>query len=591
MLPLLVGMLISASEIPSPLALEFSPDGRQLAVGDGANDCVAFIHPGIHEVTGRIALQGTPKGMAWDPKSGRLMVSEFGAGEVAEIDPQKAQVIRRFTVGRYPHGLAVAEERRLLLVGDWGLGELRIIDLAKGEQTARIPVDRQPTGVAVSAGESFAVVSHLVPNTAATVPDHAAAVAIIDLEAMKKTATVRLPTGSTNVQDVCTSADGSTAYVVHTIGRFHLPTTQLDRGWVNTNALSIIDLAEGRRRATVLLDQVMDGAADPWGVTAGPAGKRLYVTLAGVHQLAVIDLERLSKLIASGPASLAEDLSALHRDGVMRRIDLPAKGPRGISASADGGRVAMAGYFTGNVILTDAEGAEVSAIPLAPLQEPDAARRGELAYHDANRCFQRWLSCASCHPDARSDGLNWDLLNDGIGNPKNARSMVFSHLTPPVMSLGVRDKMETAVHAGFVHIQFTEPESGDVESVISYLESLEPLPSPHLKPDGSLSDAAARGKRIFNRRSVGCASCHPEPLFTALQLKDVGTTGSLDQGAARFDTPSLRELWRTQPYLHDGRAATVREVLTDQNPDDLHGTTSSLSPREIDDLVAYLLSI
>ncbi|MCH7228858.1 cell surface protein [Haloferula sp. A504] len=552
---------------------------------------MALIHPGIHEVTQRIALQGTPKGLAWDPRSGRLMVAEFGAGQVAEIDPESAEVVRRLPVGRYPHGLAVAPERRLLLVGDWGLGELRIIDLGEDGKTTRIPVDRQPTGVAVSADESFAVVSHLVPNTAATVPDHAAAVAIIDLESMEKTATVRLPTGSTNVQDACIGADGATAYVVHTIGRFHLPTTQLDRGWVNTNALSVIDLAKGSRRATVLLDQVMDGAADPWGVTAGPAGKRLYVTLAGVHQLAVIDLDRLSKLIASSPASLSEDLSALHRENVMRRIDLPAKGPRGISVSAAGDRLAMAGYFTGNVILTDPDGDGATSIPLAPPQEPDAARRGEIAFHDANRCFQRWLSCASCHPDARSDGLNWDLLNDGIGNPKNARSMVFSHLTPPVMSLGVRDQTATAVRAGFVHIQFTEPEPGEVESVMAYLQSIEPLPSPYREPDGSLSEAATRGKKIFNRRSVGCASCHPEPLFTKLEMEDVGTTGSLDQGAALFDTPSLRELWRTPPYLHDGRAATVREVLTDHNLDDLHGTTSALTEREIDDLVAYLLSI
>ena len=55
------------------------------------------------------------------------------------------------------------------------------------------------------------------------------------------------------------------------------------------------------------------------------------------------------------------------------------------------------------------------------------------------------------------DGLNWDLLNDGLGNPKNAKSMVWSHRTPPVMSRGVRDKMETAAKAGFTHIQFTTP--------------------------------------------------------------------------------------------------------------------------------------
>ncbi|MGC9328089.1 MAG: cell surface protein, partial [Candidatus Hinthialibacter sp.] len=42
-------------------------------------------------------------------------------------------------------------------------------------------------------------------------------------------------------------------------------------------------------------------------------------------------------------------------------------------------------------------------------------RRGEMLFHDASICFQKWQSCSSCHPNARADGLNWDLLNDGVG--------------------------------------------------------------------------------------------------------------------------------------------------------------------------------
>jgi cytochrome c peroxidase len=47
---------------------------------------------------------------------------------------------------------------------------------------------------------------------------------------------------------------------------------------------------------------------------------------------------------------------------------------------------------------------------------------GEFVFHDARHCFQRWLSCSTCHPDARVDGMNWDRVNDGVGSPKNARS-------------------------------------------------------------------------------------------------------------------------------------------------------------------------
>lgn len=591
MLTPLVTSLSMAAEYHSPIDTAFSPDGSRLAASDYTHSSVALIDPVTGEVDGKVELGGTPAGLAWDAKDGHLFVAGFGAGWVAEIDAADKSVVRHHQVGRYPRGVAVAPQRRWLVAGDWGLGQLTVIDLTSGETRASIPVGTQPSSVAVTPDESLAVVSHLVPATAATEPGHASSVAIVDLEKGITLGFVKLPTGSTNVRELTVSADGKFAYVVHTIGRFHLPTTQLDRGWVNTNALSVIDLTAGKRSATVLLDQVMDGAADPWGVAVDPRGEKLYVTLSGVHQLAIVDLQGLSKLIASDTGGLADDLSALHREGVMRRVDLEAKGPRGIDVSADGSRVAVAAYFAGKVVLLDREGSAPVSVALGDQPEPDIVRRGEIAYHDAEHCFQRWLSCASCHPDARSDGLNWDLLNDGIGNPKNARSMLFSDRTPPVMSLGVRDRMETAVEAGFKHIQFTEPEAENVDSVSAYLASLEPLPSPHLKPDGGLTESAKRGKEIFNRRSVGCAHCHPEPLFTALALRDVGTGGPLDQGANRFDTPTLRELWRTPPYLHDGRAATLREVLVDHNPDDDHGAVSDLKPAEIDDLIEYLLTL
>ena len=58
-----------------------------------------------------------------------------------------------------------------------------------------------------------------------------------------------------------------------------------------------------------------------------------------------------------------------------------------------------------------------------------------------------------------------------------------------------------------------------------------------------------------------------------------------------FDTPSLRELWMTYPFLHDGRAATLREVLTTFNADDRHGKTNDLSEIELTALEAFLRSL
>jgi cytochrome c peroxidase len=203
--------------------------------------------------------------------------------------------------------------------------------------------------------------------------------------------------------------------------------------------------------------------------------------------------------------------------------------------------------------------------------------------------MQGWQSCASCHPDdARMDGLDWDLLNDGIGNPKNTKSLLFAHRTPPSMSLGVRETAESAVRAGIEHILFTKQPEEVPAAMDEYLKSLKPVPSPYLV-HGKPAAAAKRGKKVFTQ--AGCAVCHPPGLFTDLHRYDVGTRRAFDRPTDAFYTPTLIELWRTAPYLHDGSAATVRDVLTTRNPHDQHGVTSNLTSREIEDLCAYLLSL
>jgi hypothetical protein len=49
-------------------------------------------------------------------------------------------------------------------------------------------------------------------------------------------------------------------------------------------------------------------------------------------------------------------------------------------------------------------------------------------------------------------------------------------------------------------------------------------------------------------------------------------------------------MWRSAPYLYDGRALTMAEVLTTCNPKDTHGVTKSLSPEEVNSLAEFILS-
>jgi cytochrome c peroxidase len=209
-------------------------------------------------------------------------------------------------------------------------------------------------------------------------------------------------------------------------------------------------------------------------------------------------------------------------------------------------------------------------------------------FHDAQYCYQKWLSCSSCHPGgARPDGLNWDLMLDGVGNAKNTKSLLLAHQTPPTTATGARPNAEASVRAGYTNIQFAGRPEEDIVPVDAYLKSLRPLPSPYLE-NGQLSAAAVRGKRIFERN--GCPGCHSGPLYTDLRLHRVGTGRGREKDTA-FDTPTLIEVWRTAPYLHDGRAATLQDVFTAPGRLPPHGLASRLKPAEIQDLVAFISSL
>ena len=245
-------------------------------------------------------------------------------------------------------------------------------------------------------------------------------------------------------------------------------------------------------------------------------------------------------------------------------------------------RLEALNHFEGFVV-------ERSFARLGPPVVWDIIRRGEVLFHDAVYCRQQWQSCVSCHPDARADGINWDLLNDGINNHKNTKSLLLSHETPPSMATGVRPDAETAVRAGVNGILFAYIPQTDYFAIDEYLKSLRPVPSPYLV-NGKLSDSAKRGKLLFNDARTSCSLCHPESNdYTDLKSHDVGTTG-LDYYKA-YDTPTLIEVWRTAPYLHDGRYATIRELIVEGKHFAHDDRLDLLTEQEIDDLVEFVLSL
>ncbi len=591
---------VYADEYLSPLDVIADGSGRTLYIAEATSGQVAVLDVGTCSVTGAIKISAPPSGMALSADGSTLYVTGAAPdGNVFVVDTKNGKISRRIAVGHTPNSPVISPDGKTLYVCNQFDNNVSVVDLGSGKESARISVTREPVAAAVTSDGRTLFVANLLP-AGPTDGDYAAAeVSVIDTSSNKVVAAIKLPNGSASLHDIAISPDGKYAYITHILARYQLPTTQLERGWMNTNALTIIDVANKTLFNTVLLDDVDLGAANPWGVACTADGKYICVTTAGTHELHVIDSAMLRDKIARAQAGekvsdatssaedIPNDLSFLVT--LKKRLKLAGNGPRGLVVI--GTKAYIAEYFTDSLGVIDINPEirpKAESIPLGPKKNLTVVRKGEMFFHDADLCFQKWQSCASCHPgSARSHALNWDLLNDGLGNPKNTKSLLLAHKTPPAMAMGVRADAETAVRAGIRHIQFAVRPEEDAVAIDEYLKSLKPVPSPHLVK-GKLSQSATRGRKLFE--SQGCASCHSGEFYTDMKKYDFGMGKWLDEGQA-FDTPTLIEVWRTAPYLHDGRAGTIMDVLTKCNPGDKHGMTSDLTDEQRRDLAEFVLSL
>jgi len=597
----------------SPVAAAASPDGQTLFVSDRTANCMTVLDLASAKPVADIPVAGEPNGLALSADGKTLYVAERKAHAVAVIDTAQRTVTGRIAVGLWPVAVVLGPKGNRLYTCNQGDHTVSAVDLATGKEIGRVPVVREPVAAAITPDESRLMVANFLPQGKGTDPTLAAEVSILDPAAMKVLANVKLPAGSTTVRGLCTSPDGKWAYVVHSLGRFNLPITQLERGWVHTYALSILDIPAASRLATVLLDDLSGGAADPWGAVLSPDGKTLAVSHAGTHELSLVDVARLHDLLAGKvPDDVAKirdglreniwvqirqdpkrierlpnDLTALYIGGAVRRVPSGGLGPRGLAFSPDGLKCYAANYYSGAIGVVDvAAGSLPGTIALGPQPAPDAARRGEIYFHDATRCFQHWHSCATCHPEGRVDGLPWDFQRDGIGNGKDTISLVEIEHTSPHNRRATRADPAECMRTGVTGIHLVVPQASEVSDLVAYAAALQPEANP-AAPE--LREAADRGKLLFEGKG-GCAECHPAPYFTDRKMHNVGIiTPSEPDG--RYDTPSLVEAYRTAPYYHDGRAATLKEALTTADPAGQHGNVRELTPQEIDDLVAYVLTL
>lgn len=239
--------------------------------------------------------------------------------------------------------------------------------------------------------------------------------------------------------------------------------------------------------------------------------------------------------------------------------------------------------------LSDARVVSVERNPLAIVIRTPSGATDRIALSDAAFFTDRghdlfhavapaMVACASCHPEGAEDGHVWDFAGTGRRRTQTLLGGILG--TEPFHWDGDQPDMGAIMTATFADRMGASFGAQDVAAIASWLQA-QPLPRGVLD-DG---DAIARGRALFEGEEVGCASCHAGDALTNNANADVGTGGS-------FQVPSLRGVLHRAPFLHDGCAARLEDVIAGEcSAPDQHGHVSQLDADQRSDLAAYLRSL
>lgn len=566
-----------------------------------------------------LSLQGScrdPRGLTLD-SLGRVWIPCRSNDRVAIVDATTEALLttipRRW--GAAPVAAVASPDGKQVWIAERGTGRVVRYSPTTWTETASVEVGRDPAGLAISAdGGTLLVTRQISAGNAGIVVrvDTTDATVLGDIELPLDTTSPDSGTAGrglpSSLGGVALAPNGARAFVAakkDNILRGLFREGNLLNFETTTRALiSTIDLGSGEENVSARED--LDDSSLPLALAVSPLGSHVFVTLHGSRRVVALVISTGSEA-AEVDVGLGPD--GLVIDPVTRRLYVHSGLDRSVTAF-DASAMLDRGE-TGLSLLTSAS---TVAAEILPAQ----VYHGKRLFADArdSRISQEgYISCSTCHFDGGRDGQVWDFtqFGEGLRETTSLRGVgrrgqglyhwsgnfdeIQDFETPIREHFGGTGLMSNPDYAATID-PLGAPKRGrssDLDALAAYVESLVEVDrSPHRAEDGSPTVLGATGRQVFV--DAGCLACHAGPAWTDSSLgtrHDVGTFGPgsgnrLGGPLDGLDTPSLLGVWATPPYLHDGSATTLEEVLTTRNPLDQHGTTSTLDPGELEALIAFL---
>lgn len=578
--------------------LDVSPDGRRLLVANTDSGTVSIVDLTSRQLLAEIPVGEKPEGVTWIGSGPLAALTINWTDEVVFLDTEQRQVLYRLRVANEPYGIVSSRDGRKLWVTHDYWGTISEIDPARFRILREIPVTRFIRGLALSPNETKLYVTGY----------YNADLYVIDLPSGQVTDHFPGHEQYNLARNVVIHPQRPKAYIPHIRTRTHIA----DSAGSIFPELSIVHLdrpKSAKRRTVISMDTFNNLAVptNPWECALSPDGKTFYMVYAGTDDMNLCNV-------------LDDDYQEIERRGNTSLIPVGTN-PRAVRVSPDGKELYIYNTLDFQVGIYEATTMRLLArvTVTKPPKSPEWVR-GKVFFNTAKppMTSRRWIACASCHPDGHHDGRVWQNP-EGLRRTPQLFGLAHTH---PLHWSADRDEVQDFEYTirgrlmlgrgllpgpvkpkiAFEPIELEEKLAGrsaDLDALAIYTNSFAFRLSPHIPAPGKLSPAAERGKAIFFRADTGCANCHRGPYYTDSSLKrpfqvhDVGTGGDdpTEKIGTKYDTPTLLGIYRNTAYLHHGKARTLHEVLTTYNHQDRHGKTSHLSQQELNDLVAFLLSL
>jgi len=591
--------------------------GRRVWVANPDSDTVTALNADTLAVQTEINVGKRPTSVAIDA-SNQLWVTCRDDDTVWVLNATTGAMVKTLTLpwGSAPVSVVLTPDRATGYLALQGAGQVQKFTSQTSTLGAALALGSTPRALAVTADGKKLLVSQFIST------GNAATVRSVDLATFASAATLQLPL-ETSTPDGSLGGRGLPNYLAsiaadpaNGIAWVVAKKDNILRGQRRDgNALTFettvraivsrLDLNLGSEQLNRRLD--LDNMSSPSAVTLTDSGALAFVTLQGNNRLIVLD--QLGQELARNDTGLAP--AGVVIDPVTKRVFTQDLMGRTVSV------------FDGAPVINQSLGqlprlAQINTVATEKMSAP-ALKGKQIFYNAADTRMSRdaYISCASCHVDGDTDGQVWDFTDrgEGLRNTITLRGQG-GQASAPMHWSGNFDEVQdfendmrqffggtgfmadADFNSGTRNQPLGAPKTGfstDLDALAAYVNSLtSPGRSPKRQASGALTANGVAGQALFT--AAGCQSCHSGPNMTDGLRHNVGTIkpssgnrlgGPLDG----IDTPTLRGLWATAPYLHDGSAATLRDVLTTANPGGQHANLSALTPAQIDQLVEYLNQI